>query len=231
MAAPAKIIVVEDDSRMARVIERHLRRDGHAVTTVSSGPVLREVCGQQGADLVLLDLNLGSEDGMELAKELFRTAASAVIIVTGRGDLQDLVTGLDAGADDYVTKPFAPDELLARVRAVLRRYSRLMPPQSSARAGPYLLRWEDMILSSNDARGIRIRFTETQTRILMALMQHHGRSVRREDLGNREGRPTEDRSVDVHVANIRRKLREAGADDMMIWPVRGLGYRLHVKVR
>lgn len=231
MTAPAKIIVVEDDSRMARVIERHLRRDGHAVTPAPNGPVLHEVRGQQGADLVLLDLNLGSEDGMELARELFMTAASAVIIVTGRGDLQDLVSGLDAGADDAVTKPIAPDELLARVRAVLRRYARLVPPQASACAGPYRLSWEDMTLSSDEAGGIRIRFTETQTRILMALMQHHGRTVRRENLGSREGRPAEDRSVDVHVANIRRKLREAGADDMVIWPVRGVGYRLHVKAR
>ena len=225
----AKVIVVEDDVRMARAIERHLRRDGHLVTRVSSGPVLRQVCREQGADLVLLDLNLGSEDGLDLARDLLRTTSAAVIIVSGRADLQDRVTGLDAGADDYVTKPFAPDELLARVRAVLRRHSLMPSPAATASIGPYRLTWEEMTLTSEDDRDIRIRFTETQARILMMLMQSPRRTVTRETLCSRGVKAAEDRSVDVHVANIRRKLRESGVDDLLIWPVRGLGYRIHLR--
>ena len=226
---PAKVVVVEDDVRMARALERHLRRDGHLVTCVSSSLLLRKVCREQGADLVLLDLNLGSEDGLDIARDLLRSTGAAVIIVSGRTHLRDRVIGLDAGADDYVTKPFAPQELLARVRAVLRRHSLLPPPLATARIGPYRLAWEDMTLNSEDGRDIRIRFTETQTRILMMLMQSPGRTVTREVLCSREVKPAEDRSVDVHVANIRRKLRESGIDDLQIWPVRGLGYRIHLR--
>jgi len=226
---PAKVVVVEDDVRMARALERHLRRDGHLVTRVSSGPVLRQVCREQGADLVLLDLNLGSEDGLDIARDLLRSTSAAVIIVSGRADLRDRVIGLDAGADDYVTKPFAPEELLARVRAVLRRHSLVPPPLATVRVGPYRMAWEDMTLTSEDDRDIRIRFTETQSRILMMLMQSPGRTVTREVLCSREVKPSEDRSVDVHVANIRRKLRESGIDDLQIWPVRGLGYRIHLR--
>jgi DNA-binding response OmpR family regulator len=226
---PAKVVVVEDDVRMARTLERYLRRDGHTVTRVSSGPVLRQVCQEQGADLVLLDLNLGGEDGLDLARDLLQSTTAAVIIVSGRTALEDRISGLDAGADDYVTKPFAPDELLARVRAVLRRHALMPPPRATVRLGPYLLSWEDMSLVSEDGRGIRIRFTETQLRILMMLMQSPGRTVPREVLCSREAKPAEDRSVDVHVANIRRKLRESGVDDLLIWPVRGVGYRAHCK--
>lgn len=227
--SPAKVVVVEDDPRMARSLERYLRRDGHRVTRVSNGPLLRQVCREQGADLVLLDLNLGNEDGLDLAQDLLRSTRAAVIIVSGRTDVRDRVTGLDAGADDYVTKPFAPDELLARVRAVLRRHSLMPLPDVTARVGPYRLDWDDMSLTREDGRGTQVRVTETQARILMRLMQSPGRTVARDALCSREVKQTEDRSVDVHVANIRRKLRESGIDDLLIYPVRGLGYRIHLR--
>lgn len=228
MATAAKIIVVEDDVRMGRAIERHLLRDGHQVTTVSGGAGLRQVYREQGADLVLLDLNLGMEDGMDLARELVSSSSAALIIVTGRSDLQERIQGLDAGADDYVTKPFEPDELLARVRAVLRRHALLVSPPNAVQAGPYTLEWGGLTLT-REGSDVRVRFTETQARIVAVLMQHHGRAVSRETLVNRELHSKGDRSVDVHVANVRSKLREAGFDDLIIWPVRGLGYRLRIE--
>ncbi|TVP86988.1 MAG: DNA-binding response regulator [Thioalkalivibrio sp.] len=229
LVTPTRVVVVEDDARMARALERYLRREGHLVTHVSSGAVLRQVCRENEVDLVLLDLNLGSEDGLDLARELLRSTRAAVIIVTGRDDLQDRITGLDAGADDYVTKPFDPEELLARVRAVLRRHSLGPPPRACARVGPYVLERDDMTLAREDGDAVPVRFTETQARILLLLMQNPGRTVTREALCSREAKPAEDRSVDVHVANIRRKLRESGVDDLAILPVRGVGYRIHLR--
>lgn len=227
MGFPAKIVVVEDDARMARAIERHLGRDGHDVTTVANGAALRKLYRQEGVDLVLLDLNLGSEDGMDLARELLNTTTAVVIIVSGRHDVRDRIMGLDAGADDYVTKPFAPDELRARVRAALRRHFLFMPDQPLVRAGPYSLDSLGLTLS-RDGSDLRVRFTETQTRILRLLMQHHGQALSRDSLVSRRVNGTEDRSVDVHVANIRRRLRNAGVDELAIGPMRGLGYRLVV---
>jgi len=227
MGFPAKIIVVEDDVRMARAIERHLGRDGHDVATVANGAALRKLYRQEGVDLVLLDLNLGSEDGMDLARELLNTTTAVVIIVSGRHDVRDRIMGLDAGADDYVTKPFAPDELRARVRAALRRHTLFMSDQPLARVGPYSLDSASLTLSC-DGSDLRVRFTETQARILRLLMQHHGQALSRDSLVSRRVNGTEDRSVDVHVANIRRRLRNAGVDELVIGPVRGLGYRLRL---
>jgi len=229
LVTPARVVVVEDDARMGRALQRYLRREGHLVTRVSSGSALRRACRENPVDLVLLDLNLGSEDGLDLARELLRSTGAAVIIVTGRVDLQDRITGLDAGADDYVTKPFDPEELLARVRAVLRRHSVSTPPRTRARVGPYVLEHDDMTLAREAGDALQVRFTETQARILLLLMQTPGRTVTREALCSREVKPAEDRSVDVHVANIRRKLRESGVDDLAILPVRGVGYRIHLR--
>lgn len=226
----ARIIVVEDDARMATVIERHLKAHGFDVTTVPSGPELRRVYRSGGADLVLLDLNLGSEDGIDLARELVRTTSAGVIIVTGRDALQDRITGLDSGADDYVVKPFDPDELLARVRAVLRRHLPTLPPDEKIRVGPYELDAGRLTLM-RDGLDSDARLTETETRMLLSLLQHFNRAVSRSQLLGREIQGTDDRIVAVHIANIRRKLKEAGMDDLVIWPVRGCGYRTRVEPR
>lgn len=222
-----RIIVVEDDARMASAIQRHLKDHGFDVTTVPSGPELRRVYRSSGADLVLLDLNLGSEDGMDLARELVRTTSAGVIIVTGRDALQDRITGLDSGADDYVMKPFDPDELLARVRAVLRRRLPILPPDEKIRVGPYVLDTGCLTLMRDDLDS-DVRLTETETRILVSLLQRFNRVVSRAQLMGRE-MDSDDRIVAVHIANVRRKLRDAGMEDLVIWPVRGCGYRMRVE--
>jgi DNA-binding response OmpR family regulator len=224
----ARIIVVEDDARMAAAIERHLKIEGFDVTTVPSGPELRRVYRSQGADLVLLDLNLGSEDGIDLARELVRTTSAAVIIVTGRDALQDRISGLDSGADDYVVKPFDPSELIARVRAVLRRHFPTLPPDEKIRVGAYILDATRLVLTRDDL-DTEVRLTETETRMLGSLLQHFNRAVSRPQLLGREIQGTDDRIVAVHIANIRRKLKDAGMDDLVIWPVRGCGYRVRVE--
>lgn len=228
MKDKARIIVVEDDARMANVIERHLKSHGFDVTTVPSGPELRRAYRSDGADLVLLDLNLGSEDGIDLARELVRTTSAGVIIVTGRDALQDRIAGLDSGADDYVVKPFDPDELVARVRAVLRRHLPTLPRDEKIRVGPYVLDTGRLILM-RDGLDSEVRLTETQARMLLSLLQHFNRAVSRSQLLGREVRGADERIVAVHIANIRRKLRDARMDDLVIWPVRGCGYRARVE--
>ncbi|EGV16806.1 response regulator transcription factor [Thiocapsa marina] len=225
---PATIIVVEDDPRMGHVLARHLTRAGYAVSSAANGSEMRRLYRHDGADLVLLDLNLGAEDGMDLARELVGSTPAAVMIVTGRDDIQDRIDGLDAGADDYITKPFEIEELLARIRAVLRRHAFEASVHDAIQLGTLTLDPSAMSLSDTSS-GASLRLTETESRILATLMRQHGRAVSRAQLLNREPLAPEDRTVDVHIGNIRRKLRDGGIHTLVIWPVRGHGYRLRLE--
>ncbi|MBK1644145.1 DNA-binding response regulator [Thiocapsa imhoffii] len=224
----ATIIVVEDDPRMGRVLTRHLTRAGYAVSVAANGSEMRRLFRHEGADLVLLDLNLGSEDGMDLARELVDSTPAAVMIVTGRDDLQDRIDGLDAGADDYITKPFQIEELLARIRAVLRRHAFEACALDAIQLGTVTLDLSAMSVSDT-SNGASLRLTETESRILATLMRQHGRAVGRAQLLNRESLTPDERTVDVHICNIRRKLRDEGILNLVIWPVRGYGYRLRLE--
>lgn len=224
----ASILIVEDDMRMESVLRRHLTRAGYAVSIAVNGSEMRRLYRNHGADLVLLDLNLGAEDGMNLARELVSSTPVTVIIVTGRDDLQDRIDGLDAGADDYITKPFEVEELLARIRAVLRRHAFEAGVHDTIQLGTVTLEPSAMVLRDASS-GVCVRLTETESRILANLMRQHGRALSRTQLLNREPLNPEDRTVDVHIGNIRRKLREGGIRNLVIWPVRGHGYRLRLE--
>lgn len=225
-AQQADIIVVEDDLRMARMIERSLHTAGYQVRVAGTGQELRNAYHHQPPDIVLLDLNLEAEDGIDLAVELVSATSAAVMIVTARYGLEDRVRGLDIGADDYIVKPFEIEELLARIRAVLRRRS-LVPARSrEIDLGPYRLDRTAQTLIRDGSPTKKITLTNTEVRILTVLLLHHSRVVGREQLTSREIKESVDRTIDVHIGNIRRKLRKAEMHDLVIWPVRGLGYRL-----
>lgn len=223
-----QIILVEDDHRLAEAIGRHLRAAGYRVEHAAHGSALRRLLRQPGADLILLDLNLGFEDGLDLATEVVANTSAALIIVTGRAELQDRIDGFEAGADDYIIKPCDPAELLARVRAVLRRRAFSTEPTGVIDVGPYRLDPATRRLSCDGCPDV-LPLTQTETRILTILLRQHGRAVSRVVLHPRGETAPDDRSVDVHVGNIRRKLRAAGMDDLVIWPVRGYGYRLRLE--
>jgi DNA-binding response OmpR family regulator len=224
----ARIIIVEDDVPLARGIARHLALDGHQIALAPSAAEFRRVFRNEGADLVLLDLNLGADDGLDLARELTETTPVAVIILTGRGDTDERIRGLDAGADDYVTKPFEAGELRARVRAVLRRRRPVTGPEGRLRVGTVAL---DLATRTVHCEGCpqTVELTETQAGILAQLMRHPGRPVGRGDLMHRTHWGPGNRSADVHIGHIRRKLEEAGIDALVIAAARGRGYCLLLK--
>ena len=228
MTDPARIIIVEDEVPLARAIARSLELDGHHTALAPSAAEFRRVYRNEGADLVLLDLNLGVDDGLDLARELAQTTAVAVIILTGRADPDERIRGLDAGAEDYVTKPFEVGELRARVRAVLRRRRPGPGPEARLRVGPVVL---DLAIREvrSDGGGQPVELTETQADILAQLMRHVGRPVGRGDLLHRANWGPNNRSADVHVGHIRRKLEEAGIDALVIAAARGRGYSLFLK--
>ena len=219
------LIIVEDEPITRSQLRAHFEAAGFVVEEREDGVGLLERVLESGSSIVLLDIRLPGKDGLTLAREIRAASDVGIILVTSQRDQIDKLIGLESGADDYVTKPFVPDELRARVRAALRRHSLFMPDQPLVRAGPYSLDSLSLTLS-RDGSDLRVRFTETQARILRLLMQHHGQALSRDSLVSRRVNGTEDRSVDVHVANIRRRLRNAGVDELIIGPVRGLGYRL-----
>jgi DNA-binding response OmpR family regulator len=222
---------VEDEPDIRDLLVFHLRRDGYDVTTAASGPDALQHVSRERPEVVLLDLMLPEMDGLEVCRRLRRdpaTAAVPIIMLTAKGDEVDRVVGLEIGADDYVVKPFSPKELLARVRAVLRR-ARLREPNGAARAplvaGAITL---DAATYTVTVAGAPIALTPKEFDLLRALLHAHGRVLSREFLldrvwGYARADEIESRTVDVHVRRLRAKLGDEGR---RILTVKSVGYRL-----
>jgi phosphate regulon transcriptional regulator PhoB len=222
-----RVLVVEDEPDIRDLLAFHLERDGYHVTRATSGGEALRQLRATPPDLVILDLMLPEVDGFEVCRRLRADAATAglpVIMLTAKGDEVDRVVGLEIGADDYIVKPFSPKELLARVRAVLRR-SR--PPVSGAplAVGGIVL---DPATHQASAGGEALALTPKEFDLLRALLEARGRVLSREHLldrvwGYARADEIESRTVDVHVRRLRAKL---GADGDRILTVKNVGYRL-----
>ena len=227
MAVQTRILVVEDESDIAQLIKHTLERAGDArVDVVSSGDAAIKAVGEAQPDLMILDLNLPMIDGTEVCR-LIRarpaTASLPIIMLTARTGESDRVSGLDLGADDYVTKPFSLRELAARVRAVLRRRPGTKGAGVSIYRGKFLVADFDAVAVT--VNGEPVRLTRREFELLRCLVENRNRVLSRDRLLERVwgyDQFIETRSVDVHVGRLRSKLGEAGAQ---IETVVGLGYR------
>ena len=227
MAAPTRILVVEDEVDIADLIKHTFERSGEArVDIVTSGDAAVKSITDSQPDLVILDLNLPSIDGTEvcrLVRSRPATASLPIIMLTARTGESDRVSGLDLGADDYVTKPFSLRELAARVRAVLRRKSSGKTAGLSIYRGKHLVADFDAVLVT--VEGQPIRLTRREFELLRCLVENRNRVLSRDRLLERVwgyDRFVETRSVDVHVGRLRSKLGTVGPQ---IETVVGLGYR------
>lgn len=223
MKDPAHILVVDDDDRIRDLLKRFLTREGHRVTTASDAAAARRLLATMTFDLAILDVMMPGEDGLSLLAAIRegRQKETPVMLLTARGEASDRIAGLKTGADDYLPKPFEPEELALRCAAILRRSHKDVPPEEVEMSG----------LVFNAARGElregdkRIRLTDAELQLLTVLAANAGEPVDREDLAALTSAGME-RSVDVQVTRLRRKIEPNPREPIHIQTVRGVGYRL-----
>jgi two-component system, OmpR family, response regulator len=231
VTATAHIAIVDDEPDITRLLAGYLSRDGFRITELASGQALSVLMPIDPPDLVLLDLGLPGEDGFAIARTLREHWRCGLIIVTGRGDAVDKVVGLEIGADDYVTKPFDLRELLARIKAVLRRLAPAADAPTPSRERLCFDRWEIDVtarqVSATDGR--QVALTAGEFDLLCVLARHAGRVLSRdfllEQTRGRDAAPF-DRTIDVQIGRLRRKLDDDQDDPRLIKAVRGVGYVL-----
>lgn len=219
------ILVVEDEKELNKLLQAYLTRAGYRALGAFSGDEGLRLYEQEKPDLVLLDLNLPGKDGLELAREMRKSRDVPIIMATARVDEIDRLIGLELGADDYVSKPYSPREVVARVKAVLRRGARVPQQAPVLTLGKLRL---DIDAHQTALDGKQLELTPTEFGILQLLVSQPGRVFTRlQLLEAAQGTSYEgyERSVDVHVKNLRRKLKEADPAGKYIETVFGVGYR------
>jgi DNA-binding response OmpR family regulator len=219
------ILVVDDEPKIARLARDYLEHAGFAVLTAGDGSTALATIRQRRPDLVVLDLGLPGIDGLDLTRELRRDSSIPIVMLTARDDEFDKLLGLELGADDYLTKPFSPRELVARVRAVLRRADR--PPDSgeTIRAGDLVL---DVPRMRAEVAGTTVELTPTEFQLLATMAARPGRIFTRAQLLDAlHGVTFEsyERAIDSHIKNLRRKLEPDPRRPRYVLTVYGVGYR------
>jgi DNA-binding response OmpR family regulator len=218
-------LIVEDDQSIARLIRDYLDRAGYSVSLASDAESGLARTRTDKPDVIVLDLGLPGRDGIEMLRELRRFSNVPVVIVTARGDETDRVVGLELGADDYMVKPFSPRELVARVRAVLRRTERVDVDPEQIRVRDLTL---DVPRMRADINGEPIDLTPTEFQLVLTMATQPGRVFTRSQLLDAvHGVAFEsyERAIDAHIKNIRRKLELVPADPQYVLTVYGVGYR------
>jgi DNA-binding response OmpR family regulator len=218
-----RLLLIEDDARLAEMIRDYLGEAGFRVTRVEAGAAGLALQARETFDAIVLDLMLPDMDGLEVCRQVRRRAATPILMLTARGDAMDRVVGLEMGADDYLPKPFEPRELLARLRAILRR--------SRGGGGSDVLRFGRLEIDRG-AREVRLDgemrpLTSHQFALLLALAEHAGRVMSREalmDIVKAEPLEAYDRSIDVHISRIRAAIEDDARKPRRVITVRGAGY-------
>ena len=221
-----RILAVEDDERIRTAVKMALEDEGWQVEEAETGEAALEAFNRRPTDVVLIDIMLPGVDGFEVCRSVRRTSDVPIVMVTARADTHDVVAGLEAGADDYLTKPFAPKELSARIRALMRRARKPDAATTTMRFGDL-----EIIPDAGVVRraGTELHLTKTEFRLLCELASSPGRVFSREVLLERVwgyGYFGDGRLVDVHVRRLRTKIEADPANPRHVATVRGLGYKL-----
>lgn len=220
-----KILIVEDEEHIAEVLIAYSKQQGYSTEHFSSGKGVVNFVKQNSLDLILLDLMLPDVDGIEICKQIRQFSSVPIIMITAKSEEIDRLLGLDLGADDYICKPFSPKEVMARIRAVLRRTSQ--PKTNVINQSGFELHKDDYVAS---LRGKDIGFTAIEFKIFMLFIDQVGRVFSREDIINSVYTKTteiSDRNIDNHIKNIRKKINEIESGRNPISAVYGVGYKFN----
>jgi two-component system OmpR family response regulator len=237
MSSGAHILIVDDHREIRDLVSRALAKDGFRVSTASDGKAMRKVLADANIDLILLDLMLPGEDGLSLCRALRAESDIPIIMLTAKGDEVDRVIGLEMGADDYLPKPFGSRELIARIRAVLRRNRVREPAASQEKSKRYRFeRWtfdvDKRELLGDD--GVAVPLSTGEFDLLLALVEHPQRTLSRDqllDLARHRAANAFDRSVDTQVSRLRKKIERDPGEPKLIKTVWGGGYIFTPDVR
>ncbi|MDP3736823.1 MAG: response regulator transcription factor [Hyphomonadaceae bacterium] len=215
------ILVVDDDDRLRDLLKRYLTRDGHDVTSVRDAASARRMMQTMSFDLLVLDVMMPGEDGLSLLKSIRETNDTPVILLTARGQPSERIEGLKLGADDYLPKPFEPEELTLRIGSILKRAAPEAPVEE--------IRLSGMVfhVAKGELRkdGRLVRLTESETQLLSILAARAGAAISRQELAVLTAAGVE-RTVDVQVTRLRRKIERDPREPVHLQTVRGVGYRL-----
>jgi two-component system, OmpR family, response regulator len=236
MDAMDRILIVDDDVEIRQLLVDYLSRNGFEAVSAGSGREMGEMLARHAIDLVVLDLMLPDANGLDLCRKLRAQSSLPVLMLTARGEEADRIVGIEMGADDYLVKPFSPRELVARIRAILRR-TRSLPPnlapdlQRCLVFAGWKLDTATRVLTSPDAMAIPLSGAEY--RLLRILLDHPNRVLHRDQLieliHGRDAEPY-DRAIDVQISRLRQRLRDDGREAALIKTVRGEGYVLAAAV-
>jgi two-component system, OmpR family, phosphate regulon response regulator OmpR len=218
----AHVLVVDDDRRLRLLLKGFLRREGHRVTAVESAARARQAIGSLRFDLIVLDVMMPGESGLDFARSRASAERTPILMLTARGEAEDRVKGLEAGVDDYLAKPFEPRELALRILSILRRTQTPVTTDRAVRFGDLTFDRDRLELRRGEEI---VRLTDRERDILSALAGAEGRPVPRESLAA-SGEAGQDRSVDVLVNRLRRKIEDDPTNPRFLQTARGAGYRL-----
>lgn len=224
MTEQTHILVVDDDARLRQLLSRYLAEHGYLVSTAANAGDARAQLASMEFDLIVLDVMMPGENGVDLTRSLRADNRVPILLLTAMGDTKDRITGLDAGADDYVGKPFEPRELLLRIASVLRRSARDAPVERKrARFGRFSFECDRQELSED---GAVVHLTTAEAAMLAVLVDHAGVTLSREAMASLTGNDGNLRTIDVQVTRLRKKIEDDPRLPRYLQTVRGRGYVL-----
>jgi len=231
-----KILFIDDDQRICRLVKRYLEGNGYLVIFAHDAAQANALLPDESIALILLDIMLPDKDGLTLAQEIRASSNTPIIFLTARAEIEDKVTGLQLGADDYITKPFEEKELIARIQSVLRRTQAAVAETSTVnRTQAKFAGWRLDLLSHtlHSPDDERVEITSTEYRLLLKLLDQSNNTVKREEilhiLSDREWSPL-DRSADMAISKLRKKIEKNPRKPEIIKTVRNIGYQLTTAV-